>query len=191
MTFLLLLSASSALLFPTLPRSTARLTTRLLSLDINTPTDTTTVDGDDLASALSTVLAHLPPTTSTNSTTLTLKATPPTELPSLPALRSLVAFLPLTLTSYDPIPTLETIPVTLMPTFLRVRGPIASGYGRGSTKLGIPTANLPSSLFSTALQDMPTGVYIGWGLIEGFTPPPRDARADSESYVPPRTHHCV
>jgi riboflavin kinase len=49
---------------------------------------------------------------------------------------------------------------------LRLRGPVATGYGRGGKKLGVPTANLPSSLFQSALEDMETGVYFGWSVIE-------------------------
>jgi riboflavin kinase len=40
------------------------------------------------------------------------------------------------------------------------------GYGRGGATLGFPTANLPCSLFQTALETMPTGVYLGWAWIE-------------------------
>jgi riboflavin kinase len=50
---------------------------------------------------------------------------------------------------------------------LRLRGPIATGYGRGGKKLGVPTANLPSSLFQSALESVDAGVYFGWAVIEG------------------------
>jgi riboflavin kinase len=50
---------------------------------------------------------------------------------------------------------------------LRLRGPVATGYGRGGKKLGVPTANLPASLFQSALEDVETGVYFGWAVIEG------------------------
>eukprot|EP00550_Attheya_septentrionalis_P003396 CAMPEP_0198291292 /NCGR_PEP_ID=MMETSP1449-20131203/8867_1 /TAXON_ID=420275 /ORGANISM="Attheya septentrionalis, Strain CCMP2084" /LENGTH=256 /DNA_ID=CAMNT_0043989909 /DNA_START=236 /DNA_END=1006 /DNA_ORIENTATION=+ len=49
---------------------------------------------------------------------------------------------------------------------MRFRGAVAEGYGRGGKKLGFPTANLPASLFSTALTQVPTGVYFGWATIE-------------------------
>lgn len=49
---------------------------------------------------------------------------------------------------------------------LRLRGPVATGYGRGGKKLGVPTANLPSSLFQSALEQMNTGVYFGWAAVE-------------------------
>ncbi len=49
---------------------------------------------------------------------------------------------------------------------LRLRGQVATGYGRGGKKLGVPTANLPASLFQSALEDVSTGVYFGWAVIE-------------------------
>jgi hypothetical protein len=33
---------------------------------------------------------------------------------------------------------------------------VASGWGRGGKKLGVPTANLPESLFPQELRDVPT-----------------------------------
>lgn len=53
---------------------------------------------------------------------------------------------------------------------LLFRGPVDRGYGRGGKQLGFPTANLPSSLFQDALQDVANGVYFGWALLEGTTP---------------------
>lgn len=54
----------------------------------------------------------------------------------------------------------------LLPQVLRYRGTVDKGYGRGGKQLGVPTANLPSSLFAHALQDVATGVYFGWALLE-------------------------
>eukprot|EP00614_Pseudopedinella_elastica_P008206 CAMPEP_0172585904 /NCGR_PEP_ID=MMETSP1068-20121228/5286_1 /TAXON_ID=35684 /ORGANISM="Pseudopedinella elastica, Strain CCMP716" /LENGTH=268 /DNA_ID=CAMNT_0013380529 /DNA_START=32 /DNA_END=838 /DNA_ORIENTATION=+ len=54
---------------------------------------------------------------------------------------------------------------------LRFRGPVASGFGRGSKKLGFPTANLPASLFGEALENVQTGVYVGYASVE---PPASD-----------------
>ena len=47
------------------------------------------------------------------------------------------------------------------------QGIVASGYGRGSRKLGFPTANLP--YFNEALQEanIKNGVYFGWGKVQG------------------------
>jgi len=61
---------------------------------------------------------------------------------------------------------------------LRLRGEVAAGYGRGSRKLGFPTANLPSSLFGEALADWPAGVYFGFARV-------RFARSLARS---PQTH---
>ena len=46
-------------------------------------------------------------------------------------------------------------------------GPVANGFGRGSRKLGIPTANLPCSLFQEELAELPCGVYVGWAGVRG------------------------
>jgi riboflavin kinase len=54
----------------------------------------------------------------------------------------------------------------LLPNVLRYRGPVDQGYGRGGKKLGVPTANLPSSLFQNALEDVTAGVYFGWAALE-------------------------
>lgn len=62
---------------------------------------------------------------------------------------------------------LSGISGTPLENVVRLRGTVDSGYGRGGKKLGFPTANLPSSLFQTALDKIPTGVYFGWALIEG------------------------
>lgn len=61
---------------------------------------------------------------------------------------------------------LERTPEQLLPTVLCMRGPVASGWGRGGKKLGVPTANLPESLFPAELRDVPTGVYVGWAAVE-------------------------
>eukprot|EP00535_Pseudo-nitzschia_heimii_P000402 CAMPEP_0197187412 /NCGR_PEP_ID=MMETSP1423-20130617/15800_1 /TAXON_ID=476441 /ORGANISM="Pseudo-nitzschia heimii, Strain UNC1101" /LENGTH=256 /DNA_ID=CAMNT_0042638975 /DNA_START=318 /DNA_END=1088 /DNA_ORIENTATION=- len=54
----------------------------------------------------------------------------------------------------------------LLPDVQRYRGSVDQGYGRGGKKLGIPTANLPSSLFQNALEEVTTGVYFGWAALE-------------------------
>mmetsp|Transcript_3591 Transcript_3591/g.6634 ORF Transcript_3591/g.6634 Transcript_3591/m.6634 type:complete len:303 (-) Transcript_3591:244-1152(-) len=56
--------------------------------------------------------------------------------------------------------------VSLLPQALRLRGPVAAGYGRGSKKLGFPTANLPASLFGEALKGWESGVYAGYAFVE-------------------------
>ena len=63
--------------------------------------------------------------------------------------------------------SMKKVPQRLLRETIYLRGPVDSGYGRGGKKLGIPTANLPCSLFSNALQNVPTGVYFGWAVVEG------------------------
>lgn len=59
------------------------------------------------------------------------------------------------------------VPYQPLPQILRFRGNVDSGYGRGGKKLGFPTANLPESLFANALENVSTGVYFGWAVVEG------------------------
>jgi riboflavin kinase len=62
---------------------------------------------------------------------------------------------------------LTRVRARMLPHVLQLRGTVAHGYGRGGAKLGFPTANLPSSDFAQALQDVPTGVYSGWARLKG------------------------
>ncbi|KAJ2450728.1 riboflavin kinase [Coemansia sp. RSA 2336] len=48
-----------------------------------------------------------------------------------------------------------------------VEGHVVEGFGRGGKQLGIPTANLPTTVAKTL--DIPIGVYYGWALVEGDT----------------------
>jgi riboflavin kinase len=42
---------------------------------------------------------------------------------------------------------------------VKIKGLVTKGYGRGSSELGIPTANLPEDVASSAALD--TGIYYG------------------------------
>lgn len=55
----------------------------------------------------------------------------------------------------------------LLPKNLLLSGPVATGYGRGSKKLGVPTANLPYFDESIEKYGYKRGVYFGWGKVEG------------------------
>jgi len=57
-----------------------------------------------------------------------------------------------------------------------MRGEVATGYGRGGKKLGVPTANLPESLFADSLRDVPPGVYFGWAEVARPPAPRRRGR---------------
>jgi len=52
---------------------------------------------------------------------------------------------------------------------LLLEGPVTKGYGRGSKKLGVPTANLPHFDSQLKESDYANGVYFGWGLVQGDT----------------------
>ncbi|EGP87795.1 uncharacterized protein MYCGRDRAFT_40195 [Zymoseptoria tritici IPO323] len=46
---------------------------------------------------------------------------------------------------------------------LRLNGKVIKGFGRGSSELGIPTANIPLSGLSVGgHEDVESGVYFGW-----------------------------
>ena len=51
---------------------------------------------------------------------------------------------------------------------IRMIGRVSKGFGRGSKDLGIPTANLDRAalLSSTAFDELPTGIYWGYGRIQ-------------------------
>ena len=57
------------------------------------------------------------------------------------------------------------LPATLREQYPLVQGQVAKGFGRGSKKLGVPTANLPCSLFQQQLDQLPCGVYVGWAAV--------------------------
>lgn len=44
---------------------------------------------------------------------------------------------------------------------IRLSGAVATGYGRGSRQLGVPTANLPPEPLAAQLAGLPDGVYFG------------------------------
>jgi len=74
------------------------------------------------------------------------------QLPSAQHLDSLIKYLPFKVGATVEeeelyITVLERTPEQLLETSLCMRGLVASGWGRGGKKLGVPTANLPESLF--------------------------------------------
>ncbi|CAM9918212.1 unnamed protein product [Ectocarpus sp. 12 AP-2014] len=96
----------------------------------------------------------------------------PHELPERDALERLVQFLPLVIDSFESGPELYLAVLRKTPhrasgRVRYLRGTVSTGYGRGSKKLGVPTANLPESQFAENLRTLPTGVYFGWAALEG------------------------
>jgi hypothetical protein len=47
----------------------------------------------------------------------------------------------------------------------RLRGAVVKGFGRGSSELGWPTANLEPVAFKGKIDDSEEGVYIGWAQV--------------------------
>ena len=56
-----------------------------------------------------------------------------------------------------------------------MEGEIVTGYGRGSKKLGVPTANLLPADVQEGISGLPSGVYFGWArLMTSTTQPESD-----------------
>ena len=88
--------------------------------------------------------------------------------------------------------------VTPLTSLAALRGPVASGFGRGSKKLGVPTANLPCSLYQEQLASLECGVYVGWAGLRGEVhkcvanvgfSPTFDDEANREKIVEVRKRH--
>ncbi|CAM9238316.1 unnamed protein product, partial [Phaeothamnion confervicola] len=94
--------------------------------------------------------------------------------PGRALLEEAIKFLPLRLrnnttgddSSGTYLAVLDRTACRVLPTVLYLRGEVAHGYGRGSKRIGVPTANLPESQFAHRLRDLPTGVYFGWAQVE-------------------------
>lgn len=55
---------------------------------------------------------------------------------------------------------------------VRVQGAVQRGFGRGSRKLGTPTANLPGSVLEGVSAASRDGVYVGFGSLPAHAPTP-------------------
>eukprot|EP00752_Nemacystus_decipiens_P002591 g2424.t1 len=96
----------------------------------------------------------------------------PHDLPEMDELERLVRFQPFVIESFESGPelylaVLRKAPHRASEIVRYLRGTVSTGYGRGSKKLGVPTANLPESQFAENLRSLATGVYFGWAALEG------------------------
>ena len=66
----------------------------------------------------------------------------------------------------------------------RIRGTVVKGFGRGSSQLGIPTANLDPTAIATALAGAVTGIYCGWASLPTLHPSHPFAFCMSVGYNP-------
>lgn len=57
------------------------------------------------------------------------------------------------------------IKINQLSKLLLLQGTVMNGYGRGSKKLGVPTANLPQFDQEFKRANYTTGVYFGWGRV--------------------------
>ena len=94
----------------------------------------------------------------------------PHDLPTREALERMIQFLPLEIADFTDdadfyMAVLRVKPYRAMTPVIHLRGPVGEGFGRGSRKLGFPTANLRESLFGEALQQVEAGVYFGWARV--------------------------
>lgn len=49
---------------------------------------------------------------------------------------------------------------------LYLSGPVVTGFGRGSSQMGVPTANIDPVPLADTLKQLPRGVYFGWARLD-------------------------
>lgn len=97
----------------------------------------------------------------------------PHTLPTESELRAMCADLPLKLLSIDDGSN-HYLAVLQVPSLyalarapVRMGGNVVTGFGRGSAKMGVPTANLPPDELAATLSGLSRGVYFGWAALKG------------------------
>uniref|UniRef100_A0A6M2DGC7 riboflavin kinase n=1 Tax=Xenopsylla cheopis TaxID=163159 RepID=A0A6M2DGC7_XENCH len=95
---------------------------------------------------------------------ITARTLSSSDLPPVP----LISFLDVSVIggTYTAIPDEKALSQmnTVLPYF--VRGRVATGFGRGSKDLGVPTANFSREVVKTLHMDLCPGVYFGWAKID-------------------------
>lgn len=56
---------------------------------------------------------------------------------------------------------------TILNKGVHLKGAVMTGYGRGGKQLGVPTANHPQFDAFLKQNGVKTGVYFGWGAVDG------------------------
>ncbi|KAL4447549.1 hypothetical protein ABPG75_004768 [Micractinium tetrahymenae] len=96
----------------------------------------------------------------------------PNQLPQREALEALVRDLPLRVLSVTDEPEFFMALLQVPEGYahpaapIRLAGSVTHGYGRGSKRLGVPTANLPPAPLREQLEALPDGVYFGWAQLD-------------------------
>ena len=121
------------------------------------------------------------------------------RLPDEETLRRLISGLPLRLVSFAGEAGLRSALLQVPPLFalpqgaVRLDAPVVTGFGRGSRQLGVPTANMSTSVLGQPLlATLPRGVYYGWARLEGDLAPRKAVlnvglRPTFEAETPPET----
>jgi hypothetical protein len=53
-------------------------------------------------------------------------------------------------------------PAYLLSAPIAMEGQVMEGFGRGSSQMGVPTANIEPGPLKDTLEGLPLGVYFGW-----------------------------
>ncbi|CAL8467470.1 g7008 [Coccomyxa elongata] len=107
----------------------------------------------------------------------------PHVLPDEPELQRLTADLPLRIRSFQNNRNLYLALLQVPPAYLiqgrplELEGEVVAGFGRGSSKMGVPTANIAPGPLAAKLEGLPLGVYFGWAQLDAGTDEPEE---DSE-----------
>ena len=56
---------------------------------------------------------------------------------------------------------MQVPPAYLLSTPIVLEGRVVEGFGRGSTQMGVPTANIEPGPLKDRLEGLPLGVYFG------------------------------
>lgn len=61
---------------------------------------------------------------------------------------------------------------------------VVAGFGRGSSDLGIPTANVPLEQLPTQVRELPLGVYFGFAKLWSVEHPPEWTARQTKEHTP-------
>lgn len=72
-------------------------------------------------------------------------------------------------------------PAYLLSAPVVMEGRVVEGFGRGSSQMGTPTANIEPGPLKDTLENLPLGVYFGWASSSWPTTFPSDTSALSHA----------
>ncbi|KAK9909502.1 hypothetical protein WJX75_003231 [Coccomyxa subellipsoidea] len=107
----------------------------------------------------------------------------PHAFPDTPTLQQLIAGLPLRMRSFQDDKDLYLAVLQVPPAYLiqgrplELEGEVVAGCGRGSSKMGVPTANIAPGPLAAKLEGLPLGVYFGWAQLDAAPGQPEEDSA--------------